>query len=69
MNKIFKILEIIWLIMGCIGIIMCGYFIVMKDNQTAIYFLIFTLVCGIKYAIRKRQRIKNDASQQQNEKK
>jgi hypothetical protein len=58
MNKMFKILEIGWLVMGCIGILMCSYSIVTKDIQGAKYFLGFTVVCGILYAMRKRQRVK-----------
>ena len=70
MNKMFKILEIIWLAMACIGVIMCAYSIVIKDNRGAIYFLGFTLVCGIMYAVRKRQRRKFEAKEKlQNEKK
>jgi hypothetical protein len=63
MNKTFKILEIIWLVLGCIGILMFGYFIIMKDKQGAIYFIIFTLMCGLMYSVRKRQRIKFEANQ------
>jgi len=70
MNKTFKILEIIWLIMGFIGILMCIFNIVSHDNKGAVYFLVFTFVCGIMYSFRKRQRIKFEATQkQQNEKK
>ncbi len=58
MNKAFKILEIIWLVLGFVGICMSGYFIVMKDNQGAIYFIIFTVVSGLMYAVRRRQRMK-----------
>lgn len=63
MNKAFKILEIIWLILGAIGILMCGYFIIIKDNQGAIYFIIFTVVCGIMYSVRKRQRLRFESNQ------
>ncbi len=59
----FRILEIIWLIMAGIGVLMCAYFIAMKDNEGAIYFLVFTAVCGIMYSVRKRQRKKFEASQ------
>lgn len=54
----FKILEIGWLVMGAIGIFMCSYSIITKDIQGAKYFLGFTIVCGVLYAIRKRQRTK-----------
>lgn len=64
MNKTFRVLEILWLIMGIIGIVMCAYFITVKDNEGAIYFLIFTLACGLMYSIRKRQRKRFEASQQ-----
>ncbi len=70
MNKTFKILEIIWLVMGFMGILMCAYNIMAHDNMGAIYFLVFTLACGLMYSVRKRQRIKFEAAQkQQNEKK
>lgn len=64
MNKMFRILEILWLIMGCIGVLMCAFNIVAKDTRTSIYFLIFTFVCGVMYAVRRRQRIKFEAAEQ-----
>jgi hypothetical protein len=63
MSKMFKVLEIIWLILGIIGILLCGYFIIMKDNQSAIYFIIFTVICGVMYSIRKRQRLRFEGNQ------
>ncbi|MEO6903642.1 MAG: hypothetical protein ABI315_10895 [Bacteroidia bacterium] len=65
MNKMFKILEIIWLVMGFVGVIMSIYFIITKDKQGVIYFIIFTLICGVMYAVRKRQRIKFELAQKQ----
>jgi hypothetical protein len=67
MNKTFRILEIVWLFMGCIGVIMCAFSIVSKDNRGAIYFLVFTLACGLMYAVRRKQRIKFEASEKQRE--
>jgi intracellular sulfur oxidation DsrE/DsrF family protein len=69
MNKMFKFLEIAWLVMGCIGIIMCAISIITKDIQGAKYFLGFTLVCGIVYAMRKRQRSKYEQENQKTVKK
>ena len=69
MNKLFKILEIIWLVLGCIGIAMCAYNIIAKDTNSAIYFLLFTFVSGVMYAVRKRQRIKFENAQKNNEQK
>ncbi|MES2593417.1 MAG: hypothetical protein V4608_16155 [Bacteroidota bacterium] len=58
MNKTFKILEMIWLFMGCVGVFMCIYSFAIQDNRGGIYFLVFFLVCGMMYYVRKRQRIK-----------
>lgn len=63
MSKMFKILEIIWLVLGVIGILLTGYFIIMKDNHSAIYFIIFTVICGVMYSIRKRQRLRFEGNQ------
>jgi len=69
MNKTFKILEIIWLAMGCVGIFMCIYSLIIKDNRGAIYFLAFFFVCGIMYAVRKQQRKKFEEAQKRKEQK
>ena len=63
MNKIFRILEISWLIIACVGVLMTAYFIITKDSQGSIFFLIFTFVSGIIYSIRKRQRRKYEAAE------
>jgi len=63
MNKTLRILEIVWLIIGVIGIVMCVYSTIQQDTRSSIYFLVFTLVSGVMYSIRKRQRKKMEASQ------
>jgi uncharacterized membrane protein YfcA len=67
MNKTFKILEIIWLVMGCIGVFMCIYSLVIGDNRGAIYFLAFFIVCGVMYMVRKRQRKNFEKAEKQKE--
>lgn len=69
MNKVFKVLEIIWLVLGCIGIFLCAYAIIKKDNEGAVYFLAFTIVSGVMYAVRKRQRVKFENAQKEKEQK
>lgn len=64
MNKTFRILEILWLAMGCIGVLLCAYNIVAQDKRSSIFFLIFTFACGMMYAVRRRQRIKFEAAEQ-----
>jgi hypothetical protein len=65
MNKIFRILEIVWLFMGCVGIIMCVVSIVTGDNKGSMFFLVFTFACGLMYAVRRKQRVKFEASEKQ----
>jgi hypothetical protein len=67
MNKTFRILELVWLFMGCVGVIMCAFSIISGDNRGSIYFLVFTFACGLMYAVRRKQRMKFDASQKQKE--
>jgi hypothetical protein len=64
MNKTFRVLEILWLVMGCIGVLLCAFNIVAKDTRTSVFFLIFTFACGMMYAVRRRQRIKWEAAQE-----
>ena len=64
MHKTFRILEILWLVMGCIGVLMCAFNIAAQDTRTSIYFLIFTFACGLMYAVRRRQRLKWEAATQ-----
>jgi uncharacterized membrane protein len=61
----FKILEIIWLAIGVIGVLMTCYFIVMKDRDGAIFFVIFTGIAGFKYAVHKRRRIRMEGNPNQ----
>ncbi|MCE3278453.1 MAG: hypothetical protein K0S44_644 [Bacteroidetes bacterium] len=69
MNKTFRILEILWLVIGCIGVLLCAYNIVAQDRGNSIFFLIFTFACGLMYAVRRRQRIKFEAAQKSKEEK
>jgi hypothetical protein len=63
--KIIKILEISWLIIAIAGIVMGAYKMSTTGWGDAIYFFIFTVVAGIFYFIRRKQRIKME--QQENE--
>lgn len=70
MNKAFKILELAWLAMGCVGVLMCIYSLIIKNQEGAIYFLVFFVVCGIMYSVRRKQRIRFSKQQPaQNDKK
>ncbi len=56
MNKLFKTLEIVWLItaLACAGIAI--YFLFTKDNDSALYFAFIFLIASIMYLLRKHQR-------------
>jgi hypothetical protein len=69
MNKMFRILEIFWLVIGIVGIIMCSVCIIDKDTKGALYFLVITFAGGLMYAVRKRQRIKFEAALKEREQK
>lgn len=64
--KIFKILERIWLVIGVIGIACFIYAIINKDRSQAIYFIAVTVVSGIFYMLRKRQRVNAEKTLEQN---
>ncbi len=68
MNRTFRILETIWLIVACVGIFMCVYSIFIKDYKGSVYFFAFFIVCAFMYAIRKYQRIKFEKEQKEQNK-
>jgi len=71
MNKLFKILELVWLItaLGCAGIAV--FFLIIKDNDSALYFVFIFVIASIMYLLRRYQRKNQDKfnQQQQNLKK
>lgn len=60
MSKFFRILEIVWLItaLGCAGIAV--YFLITKDNDSALYFTFVFLIAAIMYLLRRYQRKNQD---------
>lgn len=60
MNKMFRVLEIVWLTIGIAGIALFTYFIMLGDQSQALYFLVITAVAGLMYSVRKRQRKKEE---------
>lgn len=69
-NKLFKILETIWLItaLGCAAISV--YFLITKDTDSALYFVFIFVIASIMYLLRRYQRKGQEKlKQQQNFKK
>ncbi|HEX5003560.1 MAG TPA: hypothetical protein VFW78_13780 [Bacteroidia bacterium] len=52
-----RILEISWLVFGLVGIGLCIYNLATDGLVAAIWPLIFTVIAGIFYTIRRKQRI------------
>ncbi len=67
MNKTFRILELIWLFIGCIAILLCAFSILSGDTRGAIYFIVLTFAAGLMYAVRRKQRVKFESGQKQKE--
>lgn len=55
-NKLFKILETIWLItaLGCAAIAV--YFLITRDTDSALYFVFIFVIASIMYLLRRYQR-------------
>ena len=54
--KMLKILEVIWLAIGVIGVLAFAFSIITGKQEQSIYFIVFTFISGLMYAIRRRQR-------------
>ncbi len=55
-RKIFKTLEIIWLISAGLAVLVTVYFLIIKDVDSALYFFFMFLIAGIMYMLRRYQR-------------
>lgn len=53
--RAFRLLERLWLIGIIIGIAGVVYFLVMKDNDSALYFFGFFILASVIYLMRRRQ--------------
>jgi hypothetical protein len=62
-----RILEISWLVFGLIGIGLCIYNLATDGLVAAIWPLIFTLIAGIFYTVRRKQRISYEKARQARE--
>lgn len=60
MSRFFKIMEIIWLItaLGCAAITV--YFLIVKDTDSALYFVFVFIIASIMYLLRRYQRKNQD---------
>ncbi len=56
MNKLFKTLEIIWLIVALGCAVIAVYFLITKDTDDALYFVFVFVIASIMYLLRRYQR-------------
>ena len=67
-TKLFIFLERMWLVGVAVGLITCVYFLVEKDNDSALFFFGFFILSSIIYLMRKRQRKRHEETVAFNEK-
>jgi uncharacterized membrane protein YfcA len=56
----FKFLERLWLVGAFLGMICVVYFIITKDNDSALFFFGFFILSSVIYLMRKRQRKRHE---------
>jgi len=57
-SKVYIFLERLWLVAAILGIACVVYFLIMKDNDSALFFFGFFVLSALLYLLRKRQRVK-----------
>ncbi|MBL7932058.1 MAG: hypothetical protein JNL60_09150 [Bacteroidia bacterium] len=57
-TKVYVFLERLWLVAAILGIGCVVYFLIIKDNDSALFFFGFFILSGLLYILRKRQRVK-----------
>lgn len=60
MNKFFRIMELIWLAGAVIGAVAAVYFLIIKDSDSALYFVAFFVISSIMYLTRRYQRVNQE---------
>jgi hypothetical protein len=63
--KMINILEKAWLVIAILAICIGTFMLIKGAKEDAIYFYVFTLVAGIFYFIRRKQRIRMHSEQNQ----
>jgi hypothetical protein len=57
-GKVYVFLERLWLAAALLGVGCVIYFLIIKDNDSALFFLGFFILSGLLYIMRKRQRVR-----------
>jgi uncharacterized membrane protein YfcA len=57
-SKVYIFLERLWLVAAALGVGCVVYFLITKDNDSALFFFGFFILSALLYLLRKRQRVK-----------
>jgi uncharacterized membrane protein YfcA len=63
-SKVYIFLERLWLVAAILGVGCTVYFLITKDNDSALFFFGFFILSGLLYLLRKRQRVRYQKSLQ-----
>lgn len=58
-TRIFIFLERLWMVAAALGVLCVIYFLIMKDNDSALFFFGFFILSSVLYLMRKRQRVRH----------
>jgi uncharacterized membrane protein YfcA len=61
-------MERVWLVGVVLGIAGVIYFLITKDNDSALYFFGFFILSSVLYLLRKKQRKRHESYLEQNKK-
>ena len=64
MNTFFRFMELLWLTGAVIGAGAAIYFLIIKDSDSAVYFVCFFVIASIMYLTRRYQRVNQDKRNQ-----
>ncbi len=67
--KIIKILETAWLVIAILAISIGTYMLIKGAKNDALYFYAFTVVAGVFYYIRRKQRLRMETEHKNKEEK
>ncbi|MBK9284541.1 MAG: hypothetical protein IPM51_09520 [Sphingobacteriaceae bacterium] len=60
-NNLFIIIERMWLVGAALGVLITVYFLIVGDNDSALFFFAFFILSSVLYLARKSQRKKQEA--------
>jgi len=57
-------MELLWLVGAIVGAGLAVYFLIIKDSDSALYFVFFFIIASIMYLTRRYQRVNQDKRNQ-----